>query len=507
MYCTHCGHKNDDGAKFCTSCGFPLGPEAQAEQGTASGLSGAGAANPQAAGSAQAPTQQLQPDVRQPVPIPAPPQYAEQAARQPVTLASGKRKVWPFVVGGIAAVAVVGAITANAMGLLPWTSGQGTDGSTQVAGAAQSGVTISSNQGGASSSSSADTSSQAQMGNTASNYARGANVVSDGTYDYFYNYGDFSICRAKAGEANSIETIRKVPDADPDTTSVCYFSLASNKLFYVENSLIMYEGQQGSFTVHSMNTDGSDDQTIYSSGSGNDALCYGMYLSGNKLYLVVNQAPGNTYSVLSMSEDGSDVQTVGTLSDASKSVSDISPVDCRFSMADGKLFYLSGTNASCISSFDLATGNSQKIYTSRYTGIESSPIAEDGTLYFCDVSGSGNTRQLELMSIKEDGSDVQSLHTYTSVDQGGSTHLMAFANDTAYTQGSYDLGKMPATIYSLNDQKRTSFELPLEGEAFGIADCGDHLVLYTGGEAPGYDSFCSMDYGLNNTGTYVTYSN
>lgn len=504
MYCTHCGHKNDDGAKFCTSCGFPLGPEAQAEQGTASGLSGADAANPQAAGSAQTPTQQLQPDVRQPVPIPAPPQYAEQAARQPVTLASGKRKVWPLVMGGIAAVAVVGAITANAMGLLPWTSGQGTGGSTQAAGTAQSGVTISSSQSGASS---ADASSQVQMGNTASNYARGANVVSDGTYDYFYDIDSLSICRAKAGEANSIETVRKVSDADSYTTSVNYFSLGGNKLFYVENGLIAYEGQQGSFTVHCMNTDGSDDQTIYSSGSGNDASCYGMYLTGNKLYLVVNQAPGNTYSVLSMSEDGSDVQTVGTLSDASNSVSDISPLDYRFSIADGKLFYLSGTNGTSISSFDLANGTSQKIYTSRYTGIESSPIAEDGTLYFCDVSGSGNTSQLELMSIKEDGSDVQSLHTYTSVDQGGSTHLMAFANDTAYTQGSYDEGRMPATIYSLNDQKRTSFELPLEGEVFGVADCGDHLVLYTGGEAPGYDSFCSMDYGLNNTGTYVTYYN
>ena len=34
MYCTNCGHKNPDGANFCSSCGAPLSDSAQGHDST-----------------------------------------------------------------------------------------------------------------------------------------------------------------------------------------------------------------------------------------------------------------------------------------------------------------------------------------------------------------------------------------------------------------------------------------------------------------------------------------
>ena len=114
MFCTRCGAKNDDGAKFCTACGAPLRPmPASAPTPGAPGATD-GASNPSSSTDATAASTPANTSPTTPQPTSA----SEDAQHRTDTPAPRRRGKKGLVIAGVAAVAVVAVIAGIAVFLL-----------------------------------------------------------------------------------------------------------------------------------------------------------------------------------------------------------------------------------------------------------------------------------------------------------------------------------------------------------------------------------------------------
>ena len=105
MFCTNCGTKNADGAKFCTSCGAPLMPSSSVNNQQRQ------APAPQSAPRAQAaPMVEEQPSSRPTAPAPEQPQLKRKKSKA--------RIIIPVVAVVVVAAVAVAAVFTNGFGLL-----------------------------------------------------------------------------------------------------------------------------------------------------------------------------------------------------------------------------------------------------------------------------------------------------------------------------------------------------------------------------------------------------
>lgn len=497
MFCPNCGKPNPDDARFCSECGYSLARE------DARG----GATEPASQGESvlqEAPSQQMasmpqETLVQQAVPMP-------QAVPSPLSdSADGstpqrKRKVWPFVLGGCLGAAVVAAmILVGALG----TRQNANDAQVEQPTATESAddpTSSSTSDVASAKTSSSTTEAVVKAGNTPSNYAQGARVVSDDNYDYFFSRAKGGLCRAKTD--GTVETIVSVgPQSDLASDYLTCLNLDGGKLYYVWGSIT---GKTDACSIHSVNTDGSNDQEIYDLGSIPYYDVSGLFLYDGTLYVVSTVESGasgtsaSAYTVTSMSEDGSNVKQLGSFQ-SNRSYNCV--------IADGKLFYVTGSGTDSkgiLYSQDLDGSNNKRLYTSSIGTISSAPVVQDGKLYFVEDNLSTSAGQAVLTQLDEDGSNAKTLYSH-SVDGEDWTYLSAAVNGRAYVANAMMDSVDKVTVVPLDGASAKTVDLPFACGEMTIGTAPDHLLLYSSldGGQWGVD-VCATDFDLAQTCSYVS---
>lgn len=500
MLCPNCGKPNPDDARFCIECGYSLdreGAHGGATEPASQGESVSQYTLPQQAASIPRETL-VQRAVPMPQATPSPlPDFADEPTRQ------HKRKVWPFVLGGCLGAALVAAVIL--VGVLGnQKNANDAQGEQPIATeSADSAASSSTSDAASATTSSSATEAAARAGNTPSNYAQRARVVSDSNYDYFYSVAKGGLCRAKTD--GTVETIVSVgPQSDLASDYLTWLNLDGDKLYYVWTSST---GRTNASSIHSVSIDGSNDQEIYDLGSVAYYEVAGLFLYDGTLYVVSAGETGSsgttarTYTITSMSEDGSNVKQLGSFqSDRS--------YNCV--IADGKLFYVTGSGTDSkgiLYSQDLDGSNNKRLYTSSIGTISSAPVVQGGKLYFVEGnSGTSGTSggQAALTQLDEDGSNARTLYSH-SVESVGWDYLSAVVDGRAYVANAMVDSVDKVTVVSLDGASAKTVDLPFACGEMTIGTAPDHLLLYgslDGGQW-GVD-VCAMNFDLAQTRSYVS---
>lgn len=498
MFCPNCGKPNPDDARFCSECGYSLAREDA--PGGATEPASQGESVPQEASPQQPASMPQETLVQQAVPMPqAVPSPLPDSADEPTP--QRKRKVWPFVLGGCLGAAVIAAvILVGALG----TQQNANDAQVEQPTATESAddSTSSSTSDAASApTSSSTTEAVVKAGNTPSNYAQGARVVSDDNFDYFFSRAKGGLCRAKTD--GTVETVVSVgPQSDLASDYLTWLNLDGDKLYYVWTSST---GRTDSSSIHSVNTDGSNDQEIYDLRSIPYYDVSGLFLYDGTLYVVstMESASSNTspstYTVTSMSEDGSNVKQLGSFQ---SNRSD----NCV--IADGKLFYVTGSGTDSkgiLYSQDLDGSNNKRLYTSSIGTISKAPVVQGGKIYFVEDNSGTSAGQAVLTQIDEDGSNAKTLYSH-SVDGDGLDYLSAVVNGRAYVANATMTGAVEkVSVVPLDGASAKTVDLPFTCGEMTIGTAPDHLLLYSSldGGQWGVD-VCATDFDLAQTCSYVS---
>ena len=292
------------------------------------------------------------------------------------------------------------------------------------------------------------------VGNMPSNYANNALAASDGTYDYFYSKSLGGIYRAK-NDGSSPEQVF-ADETGSETTSYCYgLNLSGDTLYFVMQT----SGGRMGASIWSVGTDGSNPQQLYHlpDGDGLDWIydldgTYAirqLYLYGQKLYFVLGYYVG---------WGGDDPEQTFELW-----------------------------------SMDEDGSNQQKLSEFTVDGTQDIPIfMDDGRLYYAanslDDFGSDidSAYSSDIVSIKLDGSDETEIALYLNVEvmslfvQDGKIYMCTRDHLDGGSPGeimSMDLdGSNVSTLAQANDGEVFS-------RFFNVVDDTVYTIIYSTGES------------------------
>ncbi|MGN0055639.1 MAG: lectin-like protein [Atopobiaceae bacterium] len=460
MFCSNCGAKNRDGAKFCVECGAPLSRKADQAVATA-------------------PT-----DARE-VPIASPAATDAQPTMQstpPRTGGKSKRWIIPAVI--VAALAAAALAIVQVVGVSV-DGGPSSKGAVAVTGGTRIGSLI---FGGT------------PMGNTASNYASGGLSVSDDSYDYFYSSIQGGICRA-AKDGSSVDVISERESGWNGWAS--HFSLDGSTLFYENDD---YSTNSTTYSVHAVNADGSNDRTIYSISSASNAgsAIEDVYLYDHMVYVLVSTLDSDTmrttFGIWVMNEDGSNQhQAGGYTSDSGGGIPFLAKDKVYFChtppSSDG-----SSTNGEVyVQNYD--GSETRKLYTSDVGNMYGTPFVVDDTIY---VEEANNAQRIfNVVAMGLDGSDPHTVFSSTTANTW--YNLVAVMHGCLYiSHTDYDALVGSITRAPLDGGDTSEITLGQEYNLF-MDDAGNHLLAI----GIGYDmgsvgvDVASFDFEGNKLHDYV----
>jgi hypothetical protein len=459
MFCPRCGARNVDNARFCSSCGAPLGVRNIPPAGTGE--------NPgTGAWGGQQPVQ--------PVPGAASPAPARPRGRL--------RWVVPTVA---AACLVVAAFVMLCVVGVSLNGGPSSRGGVAVMDAFQVGPV---SFGGV------------RMGNTASNYANGAMAVSDGTYDYFFSAEKGGICRA-AKDGSGVNVIVPRPDIPPYTVSG--FSLDEDTLFYkVTQDNVDSDGVVD--TIRAVKTNGGDDHEVCSFKHEHGYfITGGVYLYDGRLYALdlANVTDDLTYSydVWTMDEDGSNKSKIGTFSTVAGTYAPFLTKD--------KMYFCQTENGDhghgSVYVQDLDGSDRQQLYTSSTGTLYGTPLVVDGKIY---VDGHDyDNEKYQVIRMNADGSDASTIYTHDAAETD-TTYIEAVTHGSAYVfcRNGEDDGTVARV--PLDGSPTTEASVPGSNLLEWIYEAGDHLVVMRGNSYLVFDDIAiyTTDFDGNKLQDYVT---
>ncbi|MDM8300090.1 zinc ribbon domain-containing protein [Collinsella tanakaei] len=473
MFCPACGGKISDTAKFCPLCGAELirGVEAKPAE----------APTPEAAAEPAVPDDAAEPapsggpvptDTSAPVPPQTPPASVPGDLQQPASLATAstppkRRGARIALVAAAAAILVVGAIALFAA-FAPDSIKQSLPGVGQLSPV------------------------ETPEFNT-------GDIVTDGTYDYYFSPEHGGIVRA-AVDGSGVKLIYPVVlGSDSPVFTLSALSLDGDDLYFCLSYLRSDASRHGMSLeddlaeMHRIRTDGSNDTVIFSLEAGNydnDDIVVGIFLvpyaRDGKVYTVIRTTYYNPKNeeqqIVCMDSDGGNLENLGLIRREDGARLALWP-DCM-GYAPGRYLYQDEETVYTELYLQNLDGTGiERVYTTSGGSI-SSFMRNAGKLYVLETGGEA----YRLVSMNEDGSDAQTAIDFATLPSDAElVQLVSVRDNTALVVLSYRTMEGPFEFrlseMALDGSGEIVSETAIAYEDIGlysIYDFDGRLVAYEG---------------------------
>lgn len=473
MFCPACGGKISDAAKFCPLCGAELirGVEAKPAEASAPQASAAEPAVPDAAAEPAQPSGSVPASAS----VQASPQTPsassaadpQQPARSAAPTSPKRRGARTALIVAVVAAVVVGAVALFAA-FAPDSIKQSLPGVGQLSPV------------------------ETPEFNT-------GDVVTDGTYDYYFSPEHGGIVRA-AVDGSGVKLIYPVVlGSDSPVFTLSALSLDGDYLYFCLNYLRSDANRHGMSLeddlaeIHRIRTDGSDDTVIFSLESGNyenDDIVVGIFLvpyaRDGKVYTVIRTTYYNPKNeerqIVCMDSDGGNLENLGLIRREDGALLALWPD--RMGYAPGRYLYQDEeTVYTELYLQNLDGTDMERVYTTSGGSI-SSFMRNAGKLYVLESGGEA----YRLVSMNEDGSDVQTAIDFATLPSDAElVQLVSVRDNTALVVLSYRTMEGPFEFrlseMALDGSGEIVSETAIAYEDIGlysIYDFDGRLVAYEG---------------------------